>query len=61
MLTVTPPASNDALIAIRPFVAPAPSRTIGLIYRRGFPRTEMTDTLADLIRKQVPSSVIPLA
>jgi DNA-binding transcriptional LysR family regulator len=61
MLTVTPPAPSDTLIAIRPFVAPAPARTIGLVYRRAFPRTEMVETLVDLIRQQVPSSVIPLA
>ena len=60
-LAATPPAPSEALIAIRPFTAPAPSRTIGLVYRRGFPRIETIHTLVTLIREQVPSSVIAVA
>jgi LysR family hydrogen peroxide-inducible transcriptional activator len=56
-LAAAPPSSSAALIAIRPFVEPVPFRTIGLVYRRGFPRLEMIHALVELLRQQVPASV----
>lgn len=58
VLAAAPSASSEALIAIRPFVEPAPFRTIGLVYRHGFPRLEMIHTLVDLVRQHVPASVV---
>lgn len=58
VLAAAPPVSSEALIAIRPFVDPAPFRTIGLVYRRGFPRLEMLNVLIDLVQQHVPASVV---
>ena len=44
---------NDALnafVAVRPFAAPAPKRTIAIFYRRSFARPEAIECLANAIR-----------
>lgn len=48
---------SDALMVLRPFAKPVPARTIGLVYRQGFPRTETINLLAKLIRTQAPKGV----
>ena len=41
-------------IQIRPFAPPAPARTIGLVWRRQFPRQGAIKTLAALIQQALP-------
>ncbi|MGQ4808150.1 Hydrogen peroxide-inducible genes activator [Candidatus Entotheonellaceae bacterium PAL068K] len=57
-LAASVPSLSDTLLALRPFATPAPSRTIGLVYRQGFSRTETVQALAELIRTQAPPGVI---
>jgi LysR family transcriptional regulator, hydrogen peroxide-inducible genes activator len=45
------------LIVFRPFAPPVPSRTIGLVWRRSFPRLATVQALAQLIRAQLPPGV----
>ena len=59
-LAAAVPSPSDTLMVLRPFADPAPSRTIGLVYRRGFPRAQTVKTLAELIRTEAPSDVIIL-
>ena len=44
-------------IEIRPFANPAPSRTIGLVWRRRFPRKDVILKLAELIHAHLPPEV----
>lgn len=44
-------------IEIRPFADPAPSRTIGLVWRRRYPRKDVILKLAELIRANLPPEV----
>jgi LysR family transcriptional regulator, hydrogen peroxide-inducible genes activator len=48
---------GDELVQIRPFVAPEPKRTIGLVWRRNYPRESTVRTLGALIRDCLPSAV----
>ena len=43
-------ALNDKNLAIRPFMPPQPSRTIGLIWRKNSPRLADFETLAEVIK-----------
>lgn len=45
------------LIEIRPFAPPAPSRTIGLAWRRQFPRQATISALAEVIQTHLPSGL----
>ena len=45
------------LIEIRPFAPPAPSRTIGLAWRRQFPRQTTISALAEVIQRHLPASL----
>ncbi len=54
-LTVLPLSSvenrpADALLAYRPFVPPAPSRQIALVWRRGFPRSKAVTALRQAVK-----------
>lgn len=44
---------NTAPLALRPFKAPAPERTIGLVWRRGSAGTPTLEALAQLIRRHL--------
>src|SRR5262245_27014133 len=48
-------------VSIRPFEAPMPTRTIGLAWRRNYPRESTVRTLADWICERLPSQVEKLA
>lgn len=49
MLAAPMPSPSESLLVTRPFAEPAPYRTIGLVYRRGFPRAEAVLAFAALI------------
>jgi LysR family hydrogen peroxide-inducible transcriptional activator len=51
------PSPSESLIALRPFATPAPHRTIGLVYRQGFPRLKTVQAFAALVRAHVPAGV----
>lgn len=59
-LAAAVPSPSDTLLVLRPFADPAPSRTIGLVYRRGFPRAQTVQTLAELMRIEAPPGVMVL-
>lgn len=59
-LAATPESPSASLITLRPFADPVPYRTIGLVYRRGFPRLHTILALAELIRQYVPDLVTVL-
>ena len=59
-LAATPELPSASLITLRPFVDPVPLRTIGLFYRRGFPRLSTMQALAGLVRQHVPDTVTVL-
>ena len=48
----------EGVIAVRPFTAPAPTRTVAIAWRATFPRPKAIDVLMDAIRQcdaaQVP-------
>ncbi len=44
-------SSSDAILTTRPFVAPAPMRTVALAWRASFPRLKAIDTLRDAIQR----------
>lgn len=52
-------AIQSRLIEIRPFAAPAPSRTIGIVWRHRYPRENTVRRLAELILANLPRNVIP--
>lgn len=45
------------LVVYRPFADPVPSRTVGLAYRRSFPRPEAVHALAETVRAAVADDV----
>jgi LysR family transcriptional regulator, hydrogen peroxide-inducible genes activator len=51
------PSPSEALIALRPFATPEPHRTIGLVYRQGFPRLETVQAFTALVRAHAPAGV----
>ncbi len=57
MLATPAPAPSESLLVTRPFAQPTPYRTIGMVYRRGFPRAEAVRAFAALIRGHAPSGV----
>jgi LysR family hydrogen peroxide-inducible transcriptional activator len=57
VLAAAVPSPSDTLLVLRPFAAPVPSRTIGMVYRRGFPRAKTVQTLAELMRAEAPPDV----
>ncbi|MGE3537521.1 MAG: LysR substrate-binding domain-containing protein [Candidatus Tectimicrobiota bacterium] len=58
-LAAAMPSPSVSLLALRPFAAPAPGRTIGLVWRRSFPRGVTLRHLATLIQQQLPPGVLP--
>lgn len=54
-------ARAPAGVDTRPFAAPAPSRRMGLVWRRGSPRDGELTLLADYLRAHVPPGVTPTA
>jgi LysR family transcriptional regulator, hydrogen peroxide-inducible genes activator len=48
---------RDEMVQIRPFVAPEPTRTIGLVWRRNYPRESTIKTLGAMIRDRLPPVV----
>lgn len=52
-----PTKLRNGAIAIRPFAAPVPSRTIALIWRRQFSRRETVRRLADALEDYLPTGV----
>jgi LysR family hydrogen peroxide-inducible transcriptional activator len=61
MLAAATTSASEHLIALRPFVTPAPGRTIGLVWRQSFPRQNTARSLAELIRAHLPPGVIAVA
>ncbi len=51
---------RDDAVLIRRFVAPQPTRTIGLVWRRRFPRESTLRALGVLIRDRLPPAVIDI-
>lgn len=50
-------AEDDALLRVRPFVDPTPTRTIGLVWRTSFPRHKAIDLLRTaLLDTQLPGT-----
>lgn len=54
-------ARAPAGVETRPFAAPAPSRRMGLVWRRGSPRDSELRLLADYLRAHAPAGVTPAA
>jgi len=59
-LAAAMPSPSVALIELRPFATPVPSRTVGLIWRRSFPRGDTLTSIAELICAQLPPGVMPM-
>lgn len=49
------------LLALRPFAAPAPTRTIGLVWRRRSPRSETLLRLAQKLQAALPAGVLEVS
>lgn len=62
MLAALPGAGSvqDDMVEIRPFVQPQPTRVIGLVWRRRYPREAAIRLLGGLIRAHLPAAVEPL-
>lgn len=58
-LYVAAEALDDSQLAMRPFAADGPIRTIGLAWRRTGPRGEEFHRLGDLLMARLPSEVVP--
>ena len=54
------PRGEKRLLALRPFAPPAPTRTIGLVWRRRGPRSETLQRLAQTLQAKLPSGVAPV-
>jgi LysR family hydrogen peroxide-inducible transcriptional activator len=52
---VDTPLENDALLRVRPFTAPTPTRRVGLVWRASFPRFQAID----LLRKALLDCQLP--
>ena len=48
---------KNGLVQIRPFVSPAPTRTIGLVWRHRYPREATVKQLAEVILNHLPGAV----
>lgn len=53
------PSPSAALMTLRPFLPPAPSRTIGMVWRRSFPRGDTLYALTAFIQAALPPGVYP--
>jgi len=53
------PRGEKRLLALRPFAAPAPTRTVGLVWRRRSPRSETLLRLAQQLVAELPAGVLP--
>ena len=51
---------DGGMVQIRPFSAPVPMRTIGLVWRRHYPRDATVKRLARLISANLPPAVEPI-
>jgi len=51
---------QDGLVQIRPFASPAPTRTIGIVWRHRYPREKTVKRLGEVILANLPSAVQPL-
>ena len=49
--------TTDAGVVVRPLEMPDAFRRVRLVYRRGFPRVQALDALAELIRERLPNTV----
>ena len=49
------------MVEIRPFAAPVPTRTIGLVWRHRYPREATVRVLGELILANLPAAVLGLA
>ncbi len=52
--------STKMMIETRPFTEPSPRRTVGLAWRRSFPRREIVNNLRTLILNHLPSGTTPV-
>jgi LysR family hydrogen peroxide-inducible transcriptional activator len=48
---------KNGLVQIRPFVAPVPTRTIGIVWRHRYPREATVKQLAEVILNHLPAAV----
>ena len=48
---------KNGLVQIRPFVSPAPTRTIGIVWRHRYPREATVKQLVEVILNHLPSAV----
>jgi LysR family hydrogen peroxide-inducible transcriptional activator len=49
---------HASMVQIRPFAAPVPTRTIGIVWRRNYPRAGTVTRLAQLIMANLPAEVV---
>ncbi|MDX1459612.1 MAG: LysR substrate-binding domain-containing protein [Xanthomonadales bacterium] len=59
VLSVKPPVAQTDNMALRPFKAPAPSRTIALVWRRSSPLSTLMRKLAPQLRDLAPELLTP--
>ncbi len=52
---------DNAMVELRPFASPEPTRTIGLVWRHRYPREATVRGLADLILANLPAAAEPLS
>jgi LysR family hydrogen peroxide-inducible transcriptional activator len=51
---------QHGMVHIRPLAPPVPTRTIGMVWRRGYPRETTLRKLAELVLANLPPAVEPL-
>jgi LysR family hydrogen peroxide-inducible transcriptional activator len=51
--------SQREMVQIRPLAEPVPVRTIGIVWRRNYPRAGTVTRLAELILANLPNEVVP--
>jgi len=51
---------HNGLVQIRPFVPPAPTRTIGIAWRHRYPREKTVRRLAEVVLAGLPEAVEPI-
>ena len=56
-LATSSPSCRDENIRLRPLNFPNACRTISLVFRSSFPRRQVLDAFAELLRSKLPSSV----
>ena len=60
-LAASTPSPGEPLVELRPFAPPVPGRTIGLVWRRSFPRGDTLRALGALIQGHLPPGVSAVA